>query len=175
MAHHLKNPNETDMKINKHLWASVPATSQKKHAHQSSLMGTRMKIVWRTKSCKVFDILHRRPRPHGTSDQTSPPWEQTWTSIWEAYDTLRNKNMHTSHKRGFILPCIPFSSSHFHDMLTRALYNKHRYRYRYSPAEKNLHLFFLHHSCIGLTLSQLVETIFWSMKIPNPLVTDMLV
>ena len=55
-------------------------------------------------------------------------------------------------------------------MLTRALYNKCRYRYRYPPVEKNPHLFLLHHSHIGLTLSQFVETNFWSMNIPNPLV-----
>ena len=99
---------DTDMKINEHLWASVPATSQKKHTHQWQLMGARMKIVWRTKSCKMFDILHRRPGPHGTSNQMSPLQEQTWTSIWEAYDTLRNEHTHTSHEGGFILPCIPF-------------------------------------------------------------------
>ena len=127
------------------------------------------------KSCKMFNILHRRPRPHRTSNQTSPPWEQIQTSIQEAYDALRNKHAHTSHKGGFILPCIPFHLFHFHDMLTRALYDKCRYRYRYPAVEKNPHLFFLHHSCIGLTLSQLVETIFWSMKILNTLVTDMLV
>ena len=53
-------------------------------------------------------------------------------------------------------------------MLTRALYNRCRYRYRYPPVEKNPHLVFLHHSHIGLTLSQLVESIFWSRKILNP-------
>ena len=99
---------DTDMKINEQLQASVLVTGQKKCAHQLSLMGTRAKIVWRTKSGKMFDILHRRPRPHGTSDQMSPPWEQTWTSTWEAYDALRNKHAHISHKGGFILPCIPF-------------------------------------------------------------------
>ena len=29
------------------------------------------------KSCKMFNILHRRPGPHGTSNQRSPPWERT--------------------------------------------------------------------------------------------------
>ena len=37
-------------------------------------------------------------------------------------------------------------------MLTGALYINHRYWYRYLPADKNPHLFILHHSCIGLTL-----------------------
>ena len=112
------------------------------------------------KSCKMPDILHSSPRPHGTSDQISPPWEQTQPSIQETYDALRNEHVHTSYKGSFILPCISFFIFHFCDMLTRALYNKCRYRYRYLPVEKNPHLFLLHHSCIGLTLSQYVETIF---------------
>ena len=121
---------DTDMKTNEHLWASVPATGQKKHAHQWWLMGARVKIVWKNKTCKMFNILHRRPGPHGTSNQTSLLWEQIQTSVREAYDTLRNKHAHTSHKGGFTLPCIPFHLFHFCDMLTRALYNKCRYRYR---------------------------------------------
>ena len=71
------------------------------------------------KSCKMFDILHRGPRPHGTSNQMSPPQEQTWTSIWEAYDTLRNEHAHTSHKGGFHPPLHPFASFHFCNMSIR--------------------------------------------------------
>ena len=166
---------DIDMETNEHLWALVLVTGQKRRAHQWWLTGARLKIVWKAKAVKCSDILHRRPRPHGTSNQMLPPWEWTWTSTREAYDTPRNKHVHTSHKGGLILPCIPFHLFHFCDMLTRALYNKCRYRYRYTPVEKNPHLFLLHHSHIELTLSQSIQTHLWSMTIPNPLVTDMLV
>ena len=164
---------DIDTETNEHLWASVLATSWKRCTHQWWLMGARLNIVWKAKAVKCFDILHRRTGPQGTSNQMLPPRERTQTSTWEAYDAPRNEHVHTSHKGGFILPCLP--SFHFRYMLTRALHNKCRYKYRYPPVEKNPHLFLLHHSRIGLTLSQFVETNFWSIKIPNPLVTDTLV
>ena len=104
-----KGPRQnTDMETNEHLWASVPVTGQKRCTHQWQLTGARSKIVWKAKAVKCSDILHRKPGPHGTSNQLLPPWERTQTSTWEAYNAPRNKHMHTSHKGGFILPCIPF-------------------------------------------------------------------
>ena len=104
-----KGPRQDiDMETNEHLQASVPVTGWKRHTHQWWLTGARLKIVWKAKAVKCFDILQKRPRPHGTSNQTLPLWEWTQTSTWEAYDALRNKHAHTSHKGGFILPCIPF-------------------------------------------------------------------
>ena len=113
---------------NKPIWWHLTQRTQMKHRHENQWAFTGIgpsdrsekacpsmtidrcqnKNSMENKSCKMFDILHRRPRPHGTSNQTSPLWEWTWTSIQEAYDALRNKHMHTSHKGGFILPCIPF-------------------------------------------------------------------
>ena len=172
---HLKDPNETDMKINEHLWASVLVTSQKKCTHQWWLTGARTKIVWKTKTVKCLTSYTEGPDPteqvtkcHHRGNEHEPPHKRL--------TTLLGMSMRIHHTRGVSSsPVSLFSSFYFHDMLTRALYNKCRYRYRYSPVEKNPHLFLLHHSCIGLTLSQYVETIFWSVKIPNPLVTDTLV
>ena len=91
----------TFMSISPSDWSeeACPSMTIDRHQNENSM---------ENKSCEMFDILHRRPRPHRTSNQTSPPWEWTWTSIQEAYDALRNKHMHTSHKGGFILPWIPF-------------------------------------------------------------------
>ena len=82
------------MKANSHLWAFVLATDQKKHAHQWWLMGTRAKITWKTESCKTSDTLHIDPRPHRTDDQTPSLQERTWSSVQEAYNTLRNEYAH---------------------------------------------------------------------------------
>ena len=54
-------------------------------------------------------------------------------------------------------------------MLTGALYINHRYWYRYLPADKNPHLFLLHHSHIGLTLHNTCRIYFlicWN--VPDP-------
>ena len=113
---------------NKLTWWHLTQRTQTRHRHKNwwTLMGIgpgnlpeevcpsmtidghQIKNSTKNKSCKVFDILHRKPIPHGTSNQMSPPWEWTQTSIREAYDALRNKHVHTSHKGSFILPCIPF-------------------------------------------------------------------
>ena len=65
----------------------------------------------KTKSYKMSDILHSDPGPHRTSDQMSPLQERTQPSVQEAYDTLKNEHMHTSHKRSFLLPYIFFHLS----------------------------------------------------------------
>ena len=136
-----KGPRQDiDMETIEYSQTSVLVTDQKRCAYQWQLTGARSKITWKARAVKCSDILHRRPGPHGTSNQTLPPWEWTRTSTQEAYDAPRNEHMHTSHKGGFHPPLHPFLSFHFRNMLTRALY-KYRYRYRYLPVKKNPHLF----------------------------------
>ena len=92
-------------------WAftGISPSNQSEEAHPSMTIDEHQNgNSMDNKSHKMFDILHRRPGPHGISNQTSPLWEQTWTSVQETYDALRNKHAHTSHKGGFIFPCIPF-------------------------------------------------------------------
>ena len=96
-----KGPRQDiDMETNKYPQVSVPVTDWKRHTHQWQLTATRSKITWKVKTIRCSDILHRRPGPHGTSNQTLPLQEQTRTSAWEAYDAPRNKHTHTSHTQG---------------------------------------------------------------------------
>ena len=97
---------DPDMKNNELLWASVPATGQKKHAHQWWLTGTRLKTTWE-RAVRCSDTLHRGPGPHGTSNQMLPLWEWTQTSAWETHNTPRNKQAHTPHTGGI----SPFPAS----------------------------------------------------------------
>ena len=94
---------------NQQTFTGIGPSDQSEEACPSmTIDGCQNKNSMENKSCKMFNILHRRPRPHRTSNQTSPLQEWTQTSVWEAYDALRNEHAHTSHKGGFILPCIPF-------------------------------------------------------------------
>ena len=164
---------DTGMKTIEHPRASVLVTNQKKHTHQWQLMGARVKIVWKTKSCKMSDILHSNPGPHGTSDQTSPPWE--WTRPpYRRLTMLLGMSMRIHHTREVSSsPASPFTF-HFHDMLTRALYNRHRYRYRYLPADR-IPIFSFTSQPHRAYPSQHAGIIFWSIEmfrislVTNPL------
>ena len=151
-----KGPKQDiDMKTNEHLWASVPATDQKKYAHQWRLAGARMKIVWKIKAVKCLtsyteglDTTEQVTRRHHCRNKHEPPYERL--------TTLLGMSTRMHHMRGFHPPLHPFFLSfHFHDMLTRALYNKCRYRYRYLPVEKNPHLFFYITAALGLPFHNL--------------------
>ena len=101
---------DLDTKTNELLWASVPVTGQKKHAHQWCLTGTRSKIIWK-RAVRRSDISHRKPGPHGISNWMLPPWERTQTSTRETYDAPRNEQAHTPHTGGFHPSLHPFSIS----------------------------------------------------------------
>ena len=155
---------DTGTKTNEYSWTSVPVTDEKKHAHQWQLMGARAKIVWKTKAVRHLTSYTAAPDPmeqvikhHHHRNEHDPPYRRPMM--------LLGMSTHIHHIRGVSSSPASLFIFHFCDMLTRALYNKCRYRYRYLPVEKNPHLFLLHHSCIGLTLSQYVETNFWSVEI----------
>ena len=78
-------------------------------------------------------------------------------------------------QESFTLPCIPFFYSiHLRSLSTGALY-KQRHRYRYSLA-KDIPVFSIYiTAALGLPFHKPIGIIFWSIKILNPLVTDMLV
>ena len=72
---------DTDMKINEHLWASVPVTDQKKRAHQWWLMGARAKVPWKTKAVKCLTSYTEGPDPteqvtrcHHQGNEHEPPY-----------------------------------------------------------------------------------------------------
>ena len=73
--------------------------------------------------------------------------------------TLLGMSIHIYHTGEVFSSLTSSFTFHFSDMLTRALYTKYRYRYRYLP-EENPHLFLLHHSHIGLTLHNMQKIIF---------------
>ena len=162
---HLEDPDETQaQKSNEHSETSVPATNEKKHTHQWWLMGARAKIAWKTKAVRclmsytaVLDPTEQVIKYHHHRNEHDPPYRRL--------TMLLGISTHIHHTRGVSSSPASLFIFHFHDMSTRALYNKCRYRYRYLPVEKNPHLFLLHHSHIGLTLSQYVETNFWSIEI----------
>ena len=162
---YLEDPDETQARTsNEHSWTLVPVTDKKKHAHQWRLMGTTAKIAWKTKAVRcltsytaVLDPMEQVIKYHHHGNKHDPPYRRL--------TMLLGTSMHIHHTRGVSSSPASLFIFHFHDMLTRALYNKCRYRSRYLPVEKNSHLFLLHHSCIGLTLSQYVETNFWSVEI----------
>ena len=162
---HLEDPDETQAwKSNEHSWTLVPATNEKKCTHQWQLMGTRMKIAWKTKAVRcltsytaVLDPTEQVIKYHHHRNEHNPPYRRLMMLLGTSTCIHRTRGVSSSPASLFIF--------HFCDMLTRALYNKCRYRYRYLPVEKNPHLFLLHHSHIGLILSQYVETNFWSVKI----------
>ena len=93
---------DPDMKNNELLQALVLATSQKKCTHQWWLTGARLKMT-RERAVRCSDTLHRGPGPHGTSNRTLPPQEQTRTSTWESHDAPRNEQAHTPHTGGVSL------------------------------------------------------------------------
>ena len=165
MVSHLEDPDETQAwKSNEHSQTLVSVTNEKKHAHQWQLMGARVKIAWKTNTVRCLTSYTAVPDPteqaikyHHHRNKHDPPYRR--------FTMLLGTSTHIHHTKGVSSSPASLFIFHFCDMLTRALYNKCRYRYRYLPVEKIPHLFLLHHSHIGLTLSQYVETNFWSIEI----------
>ena len=151
------------MNFNEHLQALVVATNQKKHTHQWQLMGTRAKIIWKTKAVKCLtsyieglDTTEQVTRCHHHGNKHEPPYGRLTMLLGMSTDI--------HHTRGFHPPLHLFSSFHFHDMLTRALYNKHRYRYRYLLAERIPIFSFYITAALGLPFHNMQKLIFWSVK-----------
>ena len=72
---------------------------------------------------------------HGIDDQTPSPWERT-RPPYRRLTTLLGMSIHIYHTGEVFSSLTSSFTFHFHDMLTRALYNKHRHRYRYLPADR---------------------------------------
>ena len=152
------------MKTHGHSQALVLVTDQKKCTHQWRLMGARVKMIWEIESCKTYNTLHSDTEPHGIDDQTPSLWERTQPSIQEAYDTLRNKYTHTSHRRSFLLPYIFFhlSSPHYVD---KGFVYQLQVQIQILASRKESPSFSLTSQLYRAYPSQHVKIIFWSIEI----------
>ena len=130
-----KSRQDTDMRINEHSQALVPVTDQKKRTHQWWLVGARVKIIQRQRAVRCLtsytvspDSMEQVTRHHHYGNKHEPPYGRL--------TMLFVTSMHIYHT-GEVSPSpASFLNLHLHDMLTRALYSKYRYRYRYLPVDK---------------------------------------
>ena len=124
-----------------HTWALVPATNQKKRAHQWWLTGARLKAIREKRAVKVPLHLHRNPGPHGINSQTLSPRDRSQTPTQGTHDAPRNEQQHIPHTGEFHpslhSPLIPFISV----TCWQGLLYRQRYRYKNPLAKENPHLF----------------------------------
>ena len=121
------------------------------------------------------DILHRKPRPHRTSNECyhhgnkhNPPHKRLMTLLGTS------KHIYLI-QESFTLPCIPFLPLSFLQSVDRGFVQIEVQIQKPTSKRKSPSFFIYITAALGLPFHKPVETIFWSVKIPNPLVTDTLV
>ena len=130
-------------------------------------MGTTAKIAWKTKAVRcltsytaVLDPMEQVIKYHHHGNKHNPPYRRL--------TMLLGMSMHIHHTRGVSSSPASLFIFHFCDMLTRALYNKCRYRYRYLPLETIPIFSFYITAALGLPFHNMQKLIFDLLKCSRP-------